>query len=172
MAISLTPAPTLPSLNDPSTFNARALALFSWLTGTHIDELEGITGSDLYATIVGAVSQSGGQPTGAIIERGSNANGSYTKLADGTMFCWGNISSLAFAATTVLGGIYQDAAQPAITFPATFTTAPSLQVNLRGSNNWATVSAVTSSTFTPVFFAASSTSGTQSFYWLAVGRWF
>lgn len=40
--------------------------------------------------IVGTVSQSGGTPTGAIIERGSNANGEYVKFADGTMFCSGS----------------------------------------------------------------------------------
>jgi len=37
--------------------------------------------------IVGTVSQSGGLPTGAIIERGSNVNGEYTKYADGTIIC-------------------------------------------------------------------------------------
>jgi len=38
-------------------------------------------------SILGTVSQSGGVPTGAIIERGSNANGEYVKYADGTMIC-------------------------------------------------------------------------------------
>lgn len=37
--------------------------------------------------ILGTVSQSGGIPTGAIIERGSNANGEYVKFADGTLIC-------------------------------------------------------------------------------------
>ena len=35
--------------------------------------------------ILGAVSQSGGVPTGAIIEEGSNANGNFTKYANGTV---------------------------------------------------------------------------------------
>ena len=35
--------------------------------------------------ILGTVSQSGGVPTGAIIESGSNVNGEYTKYADGTL---------------------------------------------------------------------------------------
>lgn len=39
--------------------------------------------------VVGTVSQSGGVPTGAVIERGSNVNGDYTKFADGTMICRG-----------------------------------------------------------------------------------
>lgn len=38
--------------------------------------------------ILGTVSQSGGVPTGAIIERGSNANGEYVRFADGTQECW------------------------------------------------------------------------------------
>lgn len=39
------------------------------------------------ANILGTVSQSSGSPTGAIIERGDNANGQYIKMADGTQIC-------------------------------------------------------------------------------------
>ena len=35
--------------------------------------------------VLGTVSESGGVPTGAIIERGSNANGEFVKYADGTL---------------------------------------------------------------------------------------
>lgn len=38
--------------------------------------------------VLGTVSQDSGVPTGALIERGSNANGSYTRWADGTQICW------------------------------------------------------------------------------------
>lgn len=37
--------------------------------------------------ILGTVSQSAGVPTGAVIERGSNANGGYVKYADGLLIC-------------------------------------------------------------------------------------
>jgi hypothetical protein len=37
------------------------------------------------SNILGTVSQSSGVPTGAIIERGSNANGEFVKFADGTL---------------------------------------------------------------------------------------
>lgn len=37
--------------------------------------------------LLGTVSQSGGVPTGAIIERGSNANGEFVRYADGTQIC-------------------------------------------------------------------------------------
>jgi hypothetical protein len=46
----------------------------------------------LRGNILGTVSRSGGVPTGAVIERGSNANGSYVKFADGTMIVWGSAS--------------------------------------------------------------------------------
>nr|WP_319484517.1 DUF2793 domain-containing protein [uncultured Cohaesibacter sp.] len=37
--------------------------------------------------ILGTTAQSSGVPTGAIIERGSNANGDYVRFADGTQIC-------------------------------------------------------------------------------------
>lgn len=37
---------------------------------------------------VGGVGQSGGTPTGALVESGSNANGRYLRHADGTQICW------------------------------------------------------------------------------------
>ena len=40
------------------------------------------------SNILGTVSESGGVPTGAIIERGSNANGEFVKYADGTLVCF------------------------------------------------------------------------------------
>jgi glutamate dehydrogenase/leucine dehydrogenase len=48
-----------------------------------------INGAVAYSrdNILGTVSQSAGVPTGAIIERGSNANGEFVKYADGTMIC-------------------------------------------------------------------------------------
>lgn len=68
--------------------------------------------------ILGSVSQSGGVPTGAIIERGSNANGTYVKYADGTLIC---------AFTRTLSGISVTTTPYAVTswtFPATFSGSP------------------------------------------------
>ena len=42
--------------------------------------------------ILGTVSQSGGVPTGAIIESGSNVNGEYVKYADGTLICTAQVT--------------------------------------------------------------------------------
>jgi hypothetical protein len=38
-------------------------------------------------TLLGPVSQASGRPTGAVIERGSNANGEFVRFADGTQIC-------------------------------------------------------------------------------------
>lgn len=45
-----------------------------------------------HGNILGPVSQSGGIPTGAIIERGSNANGEYVRFADGTQICTARVT--------------------------------------------------------------------------------
>ncbi|BEJ34884.1 hypothetical protein OIPHN330_35040 [Citrobacter freundii] len=73
------------------------------------------------ADVVGTVSQSGGVPTGAIIERGSNSNGEYTKFADGTLICWftrsvESITSNPSGGTTNL----YFSTESVFTFPATF----------------------------------------------------
>lgn len=49
--------------------------------------------------ILGVVSQTAGIPTGAIIERGSNANGEYIKFADGTLVCMALVSITYFQST-------------------------------------------------------------------------
>lgn len=56
-------------------------------------------------SILGPVSQAGGVPTGAIVERGNNANGEFAKFADGTLICVAS-RSLAY---TVSSGMLQDA---------------------------------------------------------------
>ena len=59
-------------------------------------------------SILGTVSQSGGVPTGALIERGSNANGEYVRFADGTQIC----TNQAFQTS--------DTADTTWTYPASF----------------------------------------------------
>lgn len=52
--------------------------------------------------ILGAVSQSGGVPTGAIFDTGSNAGGEWTRYADGRMECLKK--NITFAGGTVANG--------------------------------------------------------------------
>lgn len=64
--------------------------------------------------LLGTVSQTGGLPTGAVIERGENANGTYTKYADGTMECL--LTPATFVYSTA------DLILFTATFPAPFLT--------------------------------------------------
>ena len=74
------------------------------------------------SNILGTVSQSGGAPTGAIIERGSNANGEFVKYADGTMICHiqKNLGSVVSFGSGTPTDPYRTSAIN-VTFPAFFT---------------------------------------------------
>ena len=63
--------------------------------------------------VVGSVAQNAGIPTGAVIERGSNANGDYVRFADGTQIC---TQSLALSSSAATGW----------TYPAAFVAAPAV----------------------------------------------
>lgn len=87
MAIpGITAPPTAPNTGDPSTFSARADAFYAWLYNFIESEWPNLDAA-AYLNVVGTVSMSGGAPTGAVLERGSNANGEYVRFADGTQIC-------------------------------------------------------------------------------------
>lgn len=69
--------------------------------------------------LLGTVSQSGGNPTGAIIERGSNANGEYIRFADGTMIC---ISPTIITDVNIAAGSLFRSNAVVWTFPSTFSS--------------------------------------------------
>lgn len=85
-------------------------------------------------TILGSVGQSGGVPTGAIIERGENANGEYVKFADGTMICqFTSDETLVFS--TAVGSVY--AVETASwTFPVTFAYLRNVIFTPRAGSVW------------------------------------
>jgi hypothetical protein len=128
--------------------------------------------------IVGTVSQSGGVPTGAIIEYGSNSNGDYTRFADGTQICW-VAKSATVAITTARGVLYTSAFDQSWTFPAAFSAAPRTVGSLNtGSGGAANVMSVkcaspTASAVTYEFWASSSLASVSVAGGLfAIGRWF
>ena len=57
--------------------------------------------------LLGSVSESGGVPTGAVIERGSTANGDYVRFADGTQICTVTLS--AVDCTNATGALFASA---------------------------------------------------------------
>jgi hypothetical protein len=126
------------------------------------------------ANILGTVSQSSGVPTGAIIETGSNANGSYTKYADGTLICSAIINSGSLTiANSFLGGFRSDA--QAWTFPVSFVGgSPAVSIVPTGISAFGvSLSSVTTSTSGFVYTAVTSqSSATRQAGAIAIGRWF
>ena len=123
-----------------------------------------------YLDILGTVSQSGGVPTGSIIERGSNANGEYARFADGTQICTINISDTQIC-TTPAGPLYTALSPGTWTYPASFTSVP---VVCGGTNNvgrWMTTQPeINTSSYKQTSFTSSSTGVASSL--VAVGHWF
>lgn len=114
--------------------------------------------------IVGTVSQSGGVPTGAVIERGSNANGEYVRFADGLQICTALVST-------------SDVADTVWTFPASFSTTGGLTPLISGAQSTtartAGINALTTTTATfNLLVAATNARVATSVRVAAIGRWF
>ena len=76
--------------------------------------------------LLGTVTQAGGQPTGAVIEHASNADGSYVRFADGTQLCTHavDLGSITAAGAGTWADPYRTAPAIGWTYPATFVAAP------------------------------------------------
>jgi hypothetical protein len=129
-------------------------------------------GAAAVAAILGTVSQSGGVPTGAIVEKVVNANGEATKFADGRLICTGPIADFTVAAGAVatvspLGVFPVLFVDTAYTFQAFGTPQSSLDVyGYTTDNSRANWSAKAVYRNGPT---AQTISGGR---YLAIGRWF
>ncbi|EPX75423.1 DUF2793 domain-containing protein [Salipiger mucosus] len=74
--------------------------------------------------LLGPVSQQAGQPAGAVIERGSNANGDYVRFADGTQICTGTVDYAGISCSYGYAGGYRSTAGPSVGFAAAFAADP------------------------------------------------
>lgn len=131
------------------------------LTATQALTLLKAAGAYAKDNIVGTVTQVGGVPTGAIIERGNNANGNYAKFANGTLLC------TKYDQQDTLGGFTW-------VFPHAFNPAPDsvsgLPVGAR-----ALCLAHSIPTQTSTFITTKDTAGNNVQSWVgltAIGRWF
>lgn len=126
------------------------------------------------ANLLGPVSQAAGQPTGAVIERGSNANGDYIRFADGTQIC--TLLETKSYTTAAYGSIHRDTTTAgAWTFPAAFIDVPTggtFSVNSNGvwagqgvSTRWGMYNRALFSAIAQAGVSLTSTS-------TAIGRWF
>lgn len=116
----------------------------------------------LTARGVGTVSESGGIPTGAIVQSGTNSDGSYVRFADGTQICWGGVTS-------------SDTADVTWTFPIEFVSNPGLSaVCLAAANARIPVYANLGTTSVGVGVYTTSNARVASIFCqlMAAGRWY
>ena len=124
--------------------------------------------------IVGTVSKSGGIPTGAIIERGSNVNGEYVKFADGRLEC--SYVENTKRTTTIAKGLLYIAYSGAKTFAHEFVAPPTVFAG--GDESSYTVGAenpyrLTTTGFSYILLWGNvPTSRYNSFFYTAIGRWY
>ena len=136
-----------------------------------------VLGSAAARDTIGTVSQSGGVPTGAIIERGSNSNGEYTKFADGTLICWFTRSAESVANNSS-GGTTNlfFSGEVGLTFPATFvgitpTVTPCASLSSGGTSSWPSIRG-RSLTGTSLALISNVQNAAAYLGYTAIGRWF
>ncbi|MHA3735105.1 hypothetical protein ACXR0M_05440 [Pseudomonas sp. Eth.TT006] len=126
--------------------------------------------------IIGAVTGAGA-PTGAIIERGANANGEYTKYADGTLICWKAITTNS-TGTYAAGALFGSDAYGPGAFPSAYVSVPMVASGAtRGVNS----DCVLASAFNPPTLnswgawramAISNAAVAAQINLIAIGRWY
>lgn len=166
-AASKTPvdADELPLLDSAGSWGLRK---FTWYTlKTLLQALFFYRGN-----IVGTVSQTAGAPTGAIIQRGSNANGEFVRFADGTQIC----TRVATYSISLSSQGTQNLAD--WTFPVAFFSISYADFKLRGAdavNVHSNLYTAGTTGGTPQLrnLTTSSISGSSTeMMMIAVGRWF
>jgi hypothetical protein len=123
--------------------------------------------------IIGTVTESGGTPTGGIIEYGTGANGHFVRFADGLMVCWHTPTVAALAIATALFGGFRSAGQT-WTYPSEFVAAPVVEVTAYVASAFGAVTGLPTTTTVAWSVTAVTTQGTadRTVSLVAVGRWF
>lgn len=117
--------------------------------------------------ILGSVAQNAGVPTGAVIERGSNANGDYVRFADGTVIA----TLFNYTLTAMAAGESRD-----IAFPTSFTDRGFVGISQRNSGsspmaNTAKLTLGNTGVAWRVYNFATTATIDMSINLIAIGRW-
>lgn len=121
--------------------------------------------------VIGAVSQTGGQPTGALIEAGANANGFYRRFACGLQICW-SVDRAYSTASFAIGSLWRSA-NSSWTYPAAFAsgTAPVVSGDVDDQDAWLTAGAPSNISVGLRLMSAVSKGAALNARATAVGRW-
>ncbi|MBT2772920.1 hypothetical protein J7J47_11870 [Halomonas sp. ISL-60] len=133
---------------------------------------------EVYTTgnLLGPVSQSGGVPTGSVIERGSNSDGEYVKFADGTMICTlhSSLGRTINIDTQISGDFYRSGATGNTwTYPRQFVSEPICYAQIRTSIDQFGVTKIANASdclIGGISLAGSRTN--QTYTASAIGRWY
>lgn len=120
--------------------------------------------------MLGVVSQSGGVPTGAAFEYGSNTNGDYIRFPDGTQICRNNLIS-GDAASIAAGAIFRSNTYT-WAFPAAFAGGPAVTVGSRSIGIWTDCQPPTASAVGIRNYCHTSIATATDAMAIAIGRWF
>lgn len=103
---------------------------------------------------------------------GSNTNGYYNKLSDGTLLQWGSTTMTAPTDTSAGGGTYHYSGEKNITFPIEFTSTPYVFANANELGAWWNAQARNpSTTGVTLGIGGNNSTASKTVYWLAIGRW-
>lgn len=124
--------------------------------------------------ILGTVSESVGVPTGAIIEKGSNINGEYTKFADGTLICTGKITT--GSSSSASGTVFRSEPSSSGLYASQFLTAPEISItNITSTKNSFGAKAASTTTGYSSMRAYAGTGADcedVTLSYIAIGKWF
>ena len=123
-----------------------------------------VTGNAVIPNLVGTVSQSGGVPTGAVVERGLNGNGNYVRFADGTQICTHTLNVGPWTANASASAVWS--------YPTAFSAIPVTAANGNTASPHLFNASATSNLSTASVYYGGSTAATGSVEVCAIGRWF
>ncbi|MEM1371666.1 MAG: DUF2793 domain-containing protein [Pseudomonadota bacterium] len=123
--------------------------------------------------VLGTVAESGGVPTGAVVERGQTANGEYVRFADGTQICTISVAG-AVTPNAAIGSIYRGSSVYAWTYPAVFANANvHVTCSARSASAvWGKGRTTGSVTGELDIYSATPIGSALTIDGLAIGRWF
>ncbi len=121
------------------------------------------------ASLLGPVAQSGGVPTGAVIERGATADGAYVRFADGTQIC--THDAPAQASDVASGALFSAGSDAGWTFPQPFAAPPVVSGQMAGGAGWVAVGDSSAADAQYRRWSAVSEAAPAPLRLMAVGRW-
>lgn len=152
MPLTLPAAPTPPTIANPAAFEAQASAMLAWWVAT-------------------ATAMNGSVLLASDISQGSNANGDYLRLSDGTQIC--RQSVLISDPTVGSGALFWTSSDTVWTYPASFVELPRVAGTGRRSDRptGVVVTALSNSVANVRPWVTLSLSGSVAVDLIAIGRW-